>query len=391
MDTRLDDVEKLPVGVVISIAFHAVVVAWAVGYEPPPRGRVVDRPNVPIELVVKAPEPEAVQVALLDEGVQDAALVAPDPIVPARPVRRQQAIALGSTRAVIEQPGTIEQPGVIGPRNPLFDMRSIRQRPADLQLRREFRDSLDHAPKGTVPTAPVEPTGQLRPSGGGTYRSDEGVFTARVSKDGSVKLKDSKNLRFKFPNPLKIPAAVGRHVADWAASDNKIPNDPEQVALNNNRAPDKDTRPDHGDASVPIVGGGFDITDALMRRKKIDPYASRKLKYLDSTRDERVQIGNKYRAQQLKQSAELMQRNLDYLWSSFPDPAARKQGLFELWDDCAETGPTSIVEGGRAARSLVVGFIRAKLPAGSEHAFSVGELATFNRGRQSTATFAPYE
>jgi hypothetical protein len=135
----------------------------------------------------------------------------------------------------------------------------------------------------------------------------------------------------------------------------------------------------------------FDVTDALMRSKGIDPYSSYKLKVLDDTREERVAIGKRYRTQQLAQSKHHMQRNLDRLWATATDLAARKQGLFELWDDCAETGSEELVTGGTAARAHVLGFIRSKLPAGSTDAFTQAELVHFNKQRKSRAPFAPYE
>jgi len=142
---------------------------------------------------------------------------------------------------------------------------------------------------------------------------------------------------------------------------------------------------------VPVLAGGFDTTDWLMRRHGQDPYASKKLAFLDSTRDERVQIGNRHRAEQLKQSPQLVQRNLDALWSATPDPDARKRALFELWDECAETGDPPLVAAGQAARRLVIGFIRGHLPAGGAGAFTPAELAGFARAKRSTAAFAPYE
>lgn len=142
----------------------------------------------------------------------------------------------------------------------------------------------------------------------------------------------------------------------------------------------------------------------MMRRHGQDPYASYKLRVLDETRDERAAIGKRYRTQQLAQSRQLMQKNLDRLWASTLDVAARKQGLFELWDDCAETGPEmepggftppgandELVAGGTSARSQLVGFVRSKLPAGTAGAFTADELARFNKQRKSRAEFQPYE
>jgi hypothetical protein len=180
---------------------------------------------------------------------------------------------------------------------------------------------------------------ELQPDGQGT-KAEHHTFKTKFNPDGSVaSLDDKRNFRF-----------------------HKIP-----------------------------LSGEFDITDAMMRHKGIDPYASYKLKVLDETRDERVAIGKRYRTQQLAQSKQLMQKNLERLWAITSDAAARKQGLFELWDDCAETGSDELVAGGISARAYVVGFIRSKLPAGSTDAFTATELAHFNKQRKSRATFAPYE
>ena len=139
-----------------------------------------------------------------------------------------------------------------------------------------------------------------------------------------------------------------------------------------------------------LLGASFDVTDGAMRAAGIDPYASYKLKVLDETRAERVAIGKRHRTQQLAQSKAHAQNNLVRLWSTTADLGARKQGLFELWDECAETGSDELIAGGRAAREHVVGFIRSKLPATGPEAFTAEELTRFNKQRRSTATFAPY-
>jgi hypothetical protein len=128
-----------------------------------------------------------------------------------------------------------------------------------------------------------------------------------------------------------------------------------------------------------------------MRNHGGDPYASKKLAFLDATRDERVQIGGKHRKEQLARSTQLMRRNLDALAAAHADLAARKRTLFELWDECAEAGDPDLVAGGQAARRLVVGFIRAHLPAGGPDAYTPDELAALSRVQQSKATFQPYE
>jgi hypothetical protein len=73
-----------------------------------------------------------------------------------------------------------------------------------------------------------------------------------------------------------------------------------------------------------------------MRSQRMDPYASAKLRLMDRTRDQRVAIGKEYRREVLAQSGELMRKNVERLWAGTKDLRERKQGLFELWNECAE-------------------------------------------------------
>lgn len=126
-----------------------------------------------------------------------------------------------------------------------------------------------------------------------------------------------------------------------------------------------------------------------MQRMGIDPYARAKLAFLDRTRDQRAAIGERHRHRQLARSTELMQRHIDRLWATTGELAARKLGLFELWDDCAETGSDELIAGGAAARALVIGVIRARLRG--RDAYTTAELAQLNARRRSKRVFAPYE
>jgi hypothetical protein len=177
---------------------------------------------------------------------------------------------------------------------------------------------------------------ELKPDGAGT-KSEHKAFRIKVAADGTAKIRDKANVQREG-----------------------------------------------------LLSGSFDVTDAMMRSKGVDPYASYKLKVLDDTRDERVAIGKRYRTQQLAKSKQLVQANLERLWATTLDSASRKQGLFELWDDCAEAGPDELVAGGASAREHVVGFIRSRLPAGTADAFTPAEIDRLNQRRKSRTAFAPY-
>jgi hypothetical protein len=155
----------------------------------------------------------------------------------------------------------------------------------------------------------------------------------------------------------------------------------------------------HPDGSVSMVdrpifqlqglGASFDITEIAMRARGMDPYASEKLAYLDRTRDMRAEMGAAYREQQLALSPRLMRNNIETVLATLPDPRARKQALFELWDECAETGEPAIVAAGAAARAYLQQFIRREMTG--PNAFTTAELASFNARRTSAIAFAPYD
>lgn len=136
------------------------------------------------------------------------------------------------------------------------------------------------------------------------------------------------------------------------------------------------------------IGVTFDVTDALMRSQGMDPYASAKLALLDDTRDVRVAMGREYRSYQLAHADELMRANIDAVYATVPDPAQRKQALFALWDECAESGDPALVAAGAAARAVVEHHIRQEL-TGAE-AYTAHELAALNARRTSATAFAPY-
>jgi hypothetical protein len=404
-------VRKLPLGLQISAAVHALVVTWLISHlpeespppPPPPKIEVYDKARDEVDIVpVDVTFLDALATAAIPEAAPEAIAMDPEAQRPEPGERPERiavvrpdvvAIATGTGTGTTGTPGTEATPGTTpGKRNPLMDMRKGAPVRLTVGVPTGRWDGRDHAPETYGPDID---SGKLRPDGRGTYRSDEGPFTAKVGRDGSVKLQDKKNFNIRFALPG--PKTVGNMIASWYEDPNKpvgtLP--PEKITrapvLNNDEATGQyDRKPDHGEAPLPILSGGFDITDALMRRKGMDPYASKKLQYLDSTRDQRVQIGQRHRQKQLEQAAVIMKTNLDRVWS-LSTPHARREALFELWDECAEAGTDELVAAGREARKLVIGVIRSRIPAGSAGAYSAADLVAFNRKKQSKASFAPYD
>jgi hypothetical protein len=245
---------------------------------------------------------------------------------------------------------------------------------------------------------PPAPSGQLRPDGGGTFRTVQPGFTGHVARDGRVSFTDtpSAHIRFNLPRPTKIARAAARSVERWyddpGAARRKGDADPDE--LPGVRATEK-VEPDRDNPEpviAPIITGGFDATDAVMRADGQDPYAAAKLKWMDETRAERLAMAKAHRSTQLAHSTQYMRRHLARLWR-MPglDDAARRAALFELWDDCDDDADLAVAAACERTRAAVIAFIRARLPAGSPAAFAADELRGLNGRRRSSLPFAPYE
>lgn len=211
-----------------------------------------------------------------------------------------------------------------------------------------------------------------------------------------------------IPPPPDIPGErVGNEIADLRRELKRAGRySPEQlagmrqqiVALNDERAAEELKPAGNGaykstkqtfranvaaDGSVKIDDSGLGGMDRYMKDHGNDPYRANKLAYLDRTREQRVAIGKRYREQELKKSVIYMQQNIARLMSMTSDVQQRKQGLFELWDECAETGTREEIAGGEDARAFVMNHIRGTVR------YTPAELRALNAQRHSKQTFAP--
>lgn len=340
---------KLPAAAIVSAALHGLAIAWVVHAAEPGRAaspRIL-HPSLPpagrAPAAVAADDP-VTAIVLLDDHTPVAARAAR--ATPARSAAPAHAIPGRSpaAAAIATRPGgTTGGPGEEVPagqgHSPLMTMRGGGGPEIRAGLSQGFVTSfLDH---GTPAELPPPATGELHPSGHGTFESHHPTFDAHVHADGTVDLHDT--------------ADVDVHVGCL------------------------------------LVGCKMALDDALMRKYGIDPYARAKLQWLDETREERAAIGLAHRKDVLAHASQYMQQNLAWLWARAKDPADRRQALFEMWDEIAETGDPDLVRAGAAARAYLVGFIRAHLPAGSPDAYTPDELARLNAHRTSHAVFAPYE
>lgn len=371
---------ELPVTVALSLLVHVGALAW---FATRPTAEEPRRLAAKVDVIPPTPEPEIapVEVALLDDDTVRRFSELPTEAISPRTTSRHAPAIAATTTTRDELPPPIEQPPPTTTEPPkkksALSMRDGRPEPqihrpgsegisdealeamvnGDVPVRianvpgaREKADfdraqSRIHDPRWVERATPEQVAAarfdsvaareaqrevELVEQKDGTHTSEKRTFKARVNRDGTVDFKDKSNVQLDG------------------------------------------------------LGLSFDTTDAIMRATGTDPYASEKLRYLDRTRDQRVEIGKRYRSEQLAQSAQIMAQNLARLWQTTPDPTARKEALFALWDECAEAGDAELVAGGAAARRLLINWVHTK-----KIEFSRDELVAFNAKKQSKATFAP--
>jgi hypothetical protein len=382
---------------------------------------------VPVHTMVgSTAEPEPIEVIVLSEPAPTESRIPASTHVAAAatahvgtPPRRRDAVAIASTEtasiaasattAVIETgPSPETGSGATPP-----GLMHMRARGTGLDISPEIAARIPGRPY----VAPAEPkvSGKLENTPGGGAVVHDAVTTMSIERDGNIKFADKPDidLHFHLPipdlDPEEIRKDIGRDLTEWfkdpyAAT--KFGRKAEvsrvwmavpgacdsygDVWCDDEMAPkeEKEARQQEKTGGS-IFGGNADISAYLQRKFVGDPYASRKLKLLDDTRDERVARGGAFRSQQLVRSAELMRRTLEQLWAYELDPAKRRAALFELWDDCDE-GDGERGQAGQRARAMILGWIGARLPRGSAGAFTDDEISRLESRRSSKQAFAPY-
>jgi hypothetical protein len=232
--------------------------------------------------------------------------------------------------------------------------------PLDLPARRPLRDRA--------------PRSEIVPDGKGGYRANDLTFRARIGRDGRVSIDDKPN----FHARIALPGAsdIARHLRRWSK-------DPYGESPMDERSVETHT--------VKIVDGGFDLTDWAMRASGNDPYYHRKKAFLDRTRAERARMARVDEAENLRDSVRNLRQHLRVVWSYRAwSVERRRRALFELWDECAESGSAAVVAAADRARATIEAFIRRNLPADHADGYPAAELTALNRQRSSKRRFAPY-
>jgi len=134
------------------------------------------------------------------------------------------------------------------------------------------------------------------------------------------------------------------------------------------------------------ISGVYDLTEMAIRAVGDDPYASEKACFLAETETLRAKLRAQSLAQRDQRALDQLHAHLCAVWASTERPVSeRRATLFQLWDECDDS------ESGQSARSIIVEFIRERLPESSREAFTAVELLALNARRSSAPLFSPYQ
>jgi hypothetical protein len=376
-------------------------------------------------------EPEPIEIAIIDQA--PASAVVPQPSIesskprtgasglrPGAEVQSSDTEMAASTSATTgdEQKGDGHGSSLMRMRGPELGL--------DPGLAQRIAESGTHAP---APETKI--SGKLSREPGGRAAIYDTVTTIEIEQDGTAHFHDKPDIDIKFKLPIPnidiegMRKDLGALLTDWYADpyastrfgrtqdlsniNLAVPGACDtwgSVACDDPLAPARERYVrEQKKTGGSLLGGNADISAYLHRKFVGDPYASRKLKLLDDTRDERAKMRSDFRAQQLVRSGELIERNLARLEAAKLSPIEKRAALFELWDECSEpTGapsdepdepdvphePDEEGQAGQRARAQVIGWIRRHLPEGSLDGYSVEEIAKLNGQRSSKQPFEPY-
>lgn len=388
----------------IAVGFHAALLGTFAVIDLGERLHIEIVPPKQASIEVEFIEPPASTV-LLSEAAPAPARVASGTVEHAG-----RAHVAASATTASSTTSTATGPEIPGPET--ISNSYMRMRGADLGLAGESAERIVAATPHELPHEATH-SGKLENAPNGEAVIHDRVTTMTVERDGHAHFADKPDIDLKLKLPIphidveEMRQDLGKLITDWYADPyastrfgrtSDLPNhiiaapgacdEWGSIWCDDPLAPDREKYVrEQKKTSGSLLGGPADITAYLHRKYVGDPYASRKLKLLDDTRDERVERGAAFRGQQLVRSAELIDRNIAR--AAALTGRERRIALFELWDECSE-GDEAEGRAGQRARSQVIGWIRAHLPKGSADAFTDDELAELAARRTSHQAFEPY-
>ncbi len=218
------------------------------------------------------------------------------------------------------------------------------------------------------PHVTTRPAPELTHRSDGSYHWQGPAFAATITRNGEVSFSD-RTIEFIRPGPLGDPYL-----------DAELAEDREHLAdINDNpyvspHVADALNRP----AQTANVTFRVDIGDAIARARGEDPYYAERRWFMRETGTLRRRLQRRAHERRYQRADRRLRGRLIRLWEDDSRTAvARRAAVVAMWNRFDGSGA------GTRARGVIEQFVRDYLPAGSEHAFPSGEL-------QRAGAFRPY-
>lgn len=202
-------------------------------------------------------------------------------------------------------------------------------------------------------------------------------FDARIREDGTVELSDR---RFHHELQLRPGLQPGIEL---------------DVSPRRESSFAKERQPGMADvgADAPraLYTFGPDLNDEILRLFGDDPYAYEKRQFMEQTREVRLKMAIAACAERLDRAVLEVRDRLERIHEDpTTTPREQRRIMFDLWDECAESGDDQVLLVAAIVRATVIAFVRRHFPADGPLAFSPEELSALNDRRRSKARFVPY-
>jgi hypothetical protein len=120
-------------------------------------------------------------------------------------------------------------------------------------------------------------------------------------------------------------------------------------------------------------------------------YRAEKERFLAETFELRAMIAARFRQDAAHRSLAWLPAHLERIWQNrFATVEERRETLFAIWDEAAESDDGELGWAGAQARRIIDEFVRWRLPEGSKDAYGLRELERLNARRGRGPAFDPY-
>lgn len=135
----------------------------------------------------------------------------------------------------------------------------------------------------------------------------------------------------------------------------------------------------------------FDLTDAVEKARRRDPYALEKRRFMDATAASRKKLCEEVLEQKTQQAKEVLESKMSQILREKGSPTEQRKALFIVWVDIGDEPGPSVAS---RLRQQWLSFVRYHFPSDSSKAYTSEEIMRFDEERKAEGlqiSFRPYK